>query len=405
MAYTDDAVLSKLSALNETHDSIATTAQWIMFHRRHAAQTIRLWLTKLKDMPSPKRLNMIYVANEVTQQSKARHKDDFTNAFAPFIADATYIAYKGASPEIQSKVRRVVDVWRDRNIFDKETIQGIYTKLAEVDKMRPAAAGGAFGAGFRSSSPAIPPELSPLITQQEAISKSLIPMKSALTTADNEYEKLIDPAAQHPALPLQAARLNGLLKILASAEGAVAESMRTRKEMIQSLQKLLVANQQALEEEEGHMKKLSGRRTEIEKKKNDIETTILGQGTNYQEQQPSGDRTSTEPERPEVEALTPPHKSDADDSSYQGFSGQNGGGQSVAFHTHHSAPGQQTAFSTSGIELLSNLASQYQSVPVNGSSNKKRKLNNDDSEFPDLAGDDGIDADVQEMLRKDTQGN
>ena len=33
MAYTDDAVLAKLSALNESHDSIATTAQWIMFHR------------------------------------------------------------------------------------------------------------------------------------------------------------------------------------------------------------------------------------------------------------------------------------------------------------------------------------------------------------------------------------
>jgi hypothetical protein len=33
MAYTDDAVLSKLSALNESHESIATTAQWIMFHR------------------------------------------------------------------------------------------------------------------------------------------------------------------------------------------------------------------------------------------------------------------------------------------------------------------------------------------------------------------------------------
>jgi len=33
MAYTDDAVLAKLSALNESHDSIATAAQWIMFHR------------------------------------------------------------------------------------------------------------------------------------------------------------------------------------------------------------------------------------------------------------------------------------------------------------------------------------------------------------------------------------
>jgi hypothetical protein len=31
--------------------------------RRHAAQTVHLWLTKLRDLPSPKRLNMIYLAN------------------------------------------------------------------------------------------------------------------------------------------------------------------------------------------------------------------------------------------------------------------------------------------------------------------------------------------------------
>lgn len=33
MAYNDDAVLARLSSLNESHDSIATAAQWIMFHR------------------------------------------------------------------------------------------------------------------------------------------------------------------------------------------------------------------------------------------------------------------------------------------------------------------------------------------------------------------------------------
>lgn len=33
MAYTDEAVRSKLSALNETQEGIVTVAQWIMFHR------------------------------------------------------------------------------------------------------------------------------------------------------------------------------------------------------------------------------------------------------------------------------------------------------------------------------------------------------------------------------------
>ena len=34
MAYTDDAVKAKLSALNETQEGIVTVAQWVMFHRQ-----------------------------------------------------------------------------------------------------------------------------------------------------------------------------------------------------------------------------------------------------------------------------------------------------------------------------------------------------------------------------------
>jgi regulator of Ty1 transposition protein 103 len=63
MAYNDDAVLARLSALNESHDSIATAAQWIMFHRRHADRTVQLWMQRLKDSSSTKRLMLIYLAN------------------------------------------------------------------------------------------------------------------------------------------------------------------------------------------------------------------------------------------------------------------------------------------------------------------------------------------------------
>lgn len=33
MAYTDEGVLAKLSALNETQESIVTVAQWVLFHK------------------------------------------------------------------------------------------------------------------------------------------------------------------------------------------------------------------------------------------------------------------------------------------------------------------------------------------------------------------------------------
>lgn len=83
MAYTDDAVKAKLSALNETQESIVTVAQWVMFHRRYAERTAVSWLQKVKDSGPNKKLNLVYLANEVAQQSKARNKNDFIIAFSP----------------------------------------------------------------------------------------------------------------------------------------------------------------------------------------------------------------------------------------------------------------------------------------------------------------------------------
>ncbi|KAK0720359.1 RNA polymerase II-binding domain-containing protein [Lasiosphaeris hirsuta] len=405
MAYTDDAVLSKLSALNESHDSIATTAQWIMFHRRHAAQTVHLWLTKLKELPSPKRLNMIYLANEVTQQSKARHKDDFLQAFSPFIADATAVAYKGATADVQSKLRRVVDVWRERNIFERDIQDAMEGRLDELDKTRSSAKVGGFGGpmfGSVAASP-IPSELSSLVAPQQSVTKSVHPMKNTLLAANAEFEKLTDPASQTPAAAVHAARLTGLLKNLASAEGAVTECIKARKELITALEKILVTNREALERDESQLMELSGRRTLAEAKKQEVELAIIGGLPSNSKEQTPGSRPSgspvPEPDRPQVEALTPPHVQDHDGDIYAS-TGSPGGqnGQSRTLPVFGSPPPQTTFPSAPGIEMLSNLASQYQAVPLNG--NKKRKIETSD-DFPDLGNDDGIDADVAEILRKD----
>jgi regulator of Ty1 transposition protein 103 len=131
---------------------------------------------------------------------------------------------------------------------------------------------------------------------------------------------------------------------------------------------------------------------------------------------PGGINDFTEPDRPEVEALTPPPAVEDDDETLYDDStvsagGQNGGGQQPTqaqpqqFQTPAlSQQQQQPSYGSAapGIEMLSNLASQYQSVPVamNGSHKRRRVDSGDD--FPDLGGED-IDADVAEMLRKDSR--
>jgi regulator of Ty1 transposition protein 103 len=66
---------------------------------------------------------------EVAQQSRIRHKEDFIIAFSPVITEAAAVAYKGAPAEIQGKLRRVIDVWKDRAIFEAPIQAAIESRL------------------------------------------------------------------------------------------------------------------------------------------------------------------------------------------------------------------------------------------------------------------------------------
>ncbi|KAI5196213.1 DUF618-domain-containing protein [Aureobasidium subglaciale] len=340
MAYADDAVRAKLSALNETQDSIVSVAQWIIFHRRHADRTAELWLERLKDSNPAKKLNLIYLANgiashlhtstrinlrvltcvvEVVQQSKARKKDDFLVAFSPIIAEATSLAYKSGTQDTGGKIRRVVEVWRQRNIFELAIQDATEKRLHEVDKSRTARSGGARLGGSllggtlssTSSSSAVPPELQPLAQPQTTLTRSSAAAQPLLETANTEFAKLTDPNTPVPSPPVHAARLSSLLKTLASAEGAVNESLKARAELVAGLEKLLEANRSKLVQEEKTHSELSTRRATIEAKKKDVEDGIM-RGLSADASAAVSSGASANPASPghdgspEVESFTPP---------------------------------------------------------------------------------------------------
>jgi regulator of Ty1 transposition protein 103 len=229
------------------------------------------------------------------------------------------------------------------------------------------------------------------------VAKNQASTKTAISTANQDYTRITDPSAPPPAAPVYAARLNGLLKVLATAEAAVSESVQGRKELARQLRKLLDEHEEALAGEEKQLGELSSRKKEVERRKDDVERSIiLGITADAHRSPVDGPLGSPapEPDRPEVEALTPPAMSEEPElpenpnSTYPPVDLP----QSAGSGSHSAAP---------GIEMLSNLASQYQSLPVTANgSNKRRRLDGEDG-YPDLGGDDGIDADVAEMLRND----
>ncbi|KAG7120451.1 ABC multidrug transporter mdr2 like protein [Verticillium longisporum] len=276
-----------------------------MFHRRHAERTAQIWLQRLKDSTSTKRLSLVYLANEVTQQSKARHRPDFVLAFAPIIAEALAVAHKGAPAEIQGKLRRVVEVWADRAIFEPGIQAAIEARMQDAERSKSAPK-----SNFGSHASNVPADLAGLVVHSQNLEKTSLPTKTSLGTADQDWDKLHDPSAATPSAPVYAARLNGLLRSLASAEGAVADSVKARRALISELEKLLSTNRAVLAQEEQQLTTLTSRKTETEEKRREVENAIM---RTLPSQESSGvlrdgptQSPGPEPERPEVEELTPP---------------------------------------------------------------------------------------------------
>jgi regulator of Ty1 transposition protein 103 len=304
----------------------------------------------------------------------------------------------------------------------------------ELDKSRSSGKRPLGGSIFSSNSASIPNELAPLVEPQQSVTKLVLSTKTSVNAANQDYDKLTDPSAAVPSAPVHAARLNGLLKTLANAEGAVAESIKARKLLIEGLEKILDTNRNALLLEESQLAQISNRRSEIDAKKKDVEDSIMrgfassnsnpgtpagaGNGSPGVSQTPV--TPAPEPDRPEVEALTPPgypQPPATEPVPELNLEASNGNGNGNGNDTI-SAP--QASVSpppppSAGSDLLSSLSTSNtytsfgQPASASGASSvKKRKLNSGD-EFPGFGGEDameGLDADVAEMLRRDSgKGN
>jgi regulator of Ty1 transposition protein 103 len=352
---------------------------------------------------------------EVVQQSKARRKDDFLISFSPVIADATATAYKGATFEVQQKLKRVVDVWRQRAIFEGPIQDTIEKRLSELDKTRTA--GSREKGLFGKSGPSVPTELVGLVQQQTAATKAAAPAKTAVEQANADYARVTDPSAPAPAESVHAARLNGVLKTLANAEGAVAESVKARRALVESLEELLKANRATLTAEEQAFRSITARKNEIDSKRKEVEDAIM---SGLKEPTPrsatDGAQRSTTPEgSPPMESFTPPAfepispvaKAVQDNSNIPNIPQLDGGlDENIAASTTNAtaAATSQSPPPPNVNDILATLAQGsyaqgiQNGINTGGSAHKKRKVL--EEEVPAL-GDEEIDSDVAAMLKEE----
>lgn len=146
-----------------------------------------------------------------------------------------------------------------------------------------------------SSSSNVPTEIAPLVPLQQALSKAAISRGATVTKANTDYGVLNDGTQALPTPPVLAARLSALVKTLAAAEDAVAESLKTRRALIEGLEKLIKTNNEELVKEEHQHQDIAAKREAMTRRRHDVEDQIM-----------RGLATNEPVERPEVESFTPP---------------------------------------------------------------------------------------------------
>lgn len=337
---------------------------------------------------------MIYLANEVVQQSKARKRDDFLIAFSPLMPEAVAIGFRGAHADIRNKIKRVVEVWRQRAIFDEAFQSAAEARIKELETSQSAGGKKLLGGSLFSNNTgpglAAPAELKPLVPLQENVTKIGLEMGSVLAQAEKDVTDVTEsPASQ---APLRIARYHKALKSLSQAETAVADSIKARSALIEELEKLVRINRDAIAGEEERREVLQGRSATISDLKRQEEDNVMRgpvpgaeasllansnvNGLDKSESEETGRLPTEELTPPPVEEITPIASPATNTVDAYGFGLLNdAASKDIAWELPESSGGTGWNTPEPGADLLASLSRPFSSTDMAGEevSSKKQR--------------------------------
>lgn len=123
-----EATLSqKLSDLNQTAPSIQGVSLWLLHHRKHYQAYVKLWYKELGKIKPEQKLPMMYLANDLVQNSRKKYPEVAKEFGTVMKLVFTHLVALNLDAKTQNSIDRLVNIWRDRQIFDKKIISDMST--------------------------------------------------------------------------------------------------------------------------------------------------------------------------------------------------------------------------------------------------------------------------------------
>ena len=123
-AFSEDNFVKKLADLNNSQQSIQTLSLWLIHHRKRSKAIVDIWINELKKARGSKKLTLLYLANDVVQNSKKKGPE-FNRDFRPVLMDAFKDAIKDADDKMRGSLDRLLAVWLERGVYEAELLDKI----------------------------------------------------------------------------------------------------------------------------------------------------------------------------------------------------------------------------------------------------------------------------------------
>ena len=127
--YSDSVLERKLVDLNNSPQSIQQLSVWLIHHRKHYQSIVKCWFKELgKAKPNSRKLTFLYLANDVSQNSKKKHPE-YSKEFGSVMKQVLeHLAVIDLEEKTIKSIERLLKIWQDRAIFDSK-IQADLSKI------------------------------------------------------------------------------------------------------------------------------------------------------------------------------------------------------------------------------------------------------------------------------------
>ncbi|GBB91820.1 hypothetical protein RclHR1_01920024 [Rhizophagus clarus] len=249
-AYSEEVLISKLNKLVDTQESISLLSQWFMYHRRHVATSVDIWNRELRKASSARKVSFIYLCNDVCQNSR-RKGPEFIREFRKVLPDAIEHTYRHATADVQNKIKRVINIWEEREVFDKDFLNELRKRFTGTNspQLGGSNAKRAIDKQIKTNTPTTPPPGRSDIAKLVTTTHNIVDLESIIQEYGRKVSKLwteVMEAEEKPSPSILSQQLDYLLRVLTEHQNLITKNINNRTQFIIQMKEIIAQEEMKL---------------------------------------------------------------------------------------------------------------------------------------------------------------